>query len=133
MLASWAAPNLAKPNPADMREFRLSRLTDEHLRELHAKAKVVVETRRAANEKVIKEAEAAVYASIAECNAKIDDPAYRARHHPTGCPSPPSHVWDIYSRPMREQTIVEIFEDMIMGECNVVSTVWEARYAGCLP
>jgi hypothetical protein len=101
VLAGYAVPNLAKPNIAEMREFRLSKFSDEDLRELHSKVQAAEDERRAANEKVINEAEAAVYARIAECNARIDDPAYRARH-PEGCPRPPSPV-----RQMRERTTDE--------------------------
>jgi hypothetical protein len=127
VLVGYAVPNLAKPNSAEMREFRLSKFTDEGLRELHSKMQAADDERRAANEKVVKEAEAAVYASIAECSAKIDDPAYRARH-PEGCPRPPSPM-----RPMRERTTDEAVEQAVMGRCGFVSTVWEARHAGCLP
>jgi hypothetical protein len=128
VIVGYAAPNLAKPNSAEMREFRLSKFTDEGLRELHSKVQAAEDERRAANEKVVSEAEAAVYARIAECSAKIDDPAaYRARH-PEGCPRPPSPM-----RPMRERTTDEAVEQVVMGRCGFVSTVWEARHAGCLP
>lgn len=127
VLVSYAVPNLAKPNGAEMREFRHSKFTDEGLRELHSKVQAAEDERRAANEKVVNEAEAAVYASIAECSAKIDDPAYRARH-PEGCPRPPSPMC-----PMRERTTDEAVEQVVMGGCGFVSTVWEARYARCLP
>lgn len=127
VLVGYAVPNLAKPNSAEMREYRLSKFTDEGLRELHSKVQAAEDERRAANQKVVTEAESAVYASIAECDAKIDDPAYRARH-PEGCPRPPSPM-----RPIRERTTDEAVEQVVMGPCGFVSTVWEARYAGCLP
>jgi hypothetical protein len=34
---------------------------------------------------------------------------------------------------MRERTTDEAVEQVVMGRCGFVSTVWEARYAGCLP
>lgn len=126
-LVGYAVPNLAKPNTAEMREFRLSKYTDEGLRELHSKVQASDDERRAANEKVVNEAESAVYSTIVECSAKIDDPANRARH-PEGCPRPPSPM-----RPLREQTTDEAVEQVVMGRCGFVSTVWEARHAGCLP
>jgi hypothetical protein len=132
MMATYlfAAPNFREPSAAEMRAFRLSTLTDENLKELHAKAKAEVAATHANMDRMMELGAAEVQARIAECESKIDDVAYKARHYPNGCPrrSFPHE----YTRP-RIRSVDEAYEDMIMGGCQRKGTVWEARYAGCLP
>lgn len=120
-------PELRKPDINVMRTYRLSRVTDDQLRAAHQRAAAEAEKQRAADAAYEKKSRADLIAKLAECNANMVDPAFRARH-PTGCMPP-----ETFSSPFSEPTADSIFEDMIIGPCQFVRTVHDARDVGCLP
>lgn len=135
LASTFAAFSFQKPDMAAMRTFRLSNLSDENLRDMHAKAEAEVERRRAEYVSIAQEGGARVNAEIADCQLKTDDAAYRARH-PGRCGDRSYFtIEDHYARyaTFRPRSVDQLFEDMILGPCDSVGTVWEARRVGCLP
>lgn len=108
------------PDYEAMRKYRVSRLTDEQLRDMHAAAE-----RQHSN--LLAEAqgqEQAAWARISEQVAQCKDPAYRARNN---CSGTASYI------PEDVPGVEAIFESKIVGSCEYVQTVRDARKRGCLP
>ena len=125
-----AVPNLREPNQTAMREYRLSVLTDENLKSLHAEAVEEVKSSHANWERIVGEAVAMRNANVTECRSQMDDMAYMTRNYPKGCPNYIS--LDGQTRP-RIRGVDEAYEARIMGGCESIQTIWEAKFAGCLP
>lgn len=123
------AESYEKADPAKMRAYRMSLLTDAQLLELHARA--VAES--AKQQKMAEQQDRAFWAernqAYAECQAnpaaKLRDPDHCNRPIPLGMMSGGN------------QSLVEppdaLFEDYVMGICAMVHSVREARQYRCLP
>jgi hypothetical protein len=128
-LAPIIAEGYEKPDPAKMRAYRMSLLTDAQVLELHARA--VDES--AKQKKFADEQDKAFWAernqSYADCES---NPAAKLRD-PDHCNSP-IPLGMMYGG---NQSLVEppdaLFEDYVMGICSMIHSVREARHSRCLP
>jgi hypothetical protein len=114
------------PNYDQMYAFALSQLSDSQIREFHLEAENQFEEDQ---KKAASDAQSFWDKHNVECT-KANDPAYKARH-PDACDLPMDWV-DIGKLPASD-SVEEIYQEKIMGLCDVVTTVAEARRVKCLP
>jgi hypothetical protein len=128
-LSPMIAESYEKPDPARMRAYRMSLLTDAQVLELHARA--VAES--AKQKKIADERDREYWAERNQANADCEaSPAAKLRD-PDHCNRPiPLGMMD-----GGNQALVEppnsLFEDYVMGICAMVHSVREARQYRCLP
>jgi hypothetical protein len=119
-----------------MRAYRVSLLSDDALRQLHERARRSVQQLHDENVEVFRRSIAALNARAADCEAHIKDVAYRARN-PGGCErrffGSAEDAYQDAIRGTHVQTVEEAFEALIMGLCESVGSVGEAKISGCLP
>jgi len=140
LYALWyqLGPESAKPDLAEMRKYRLSKLTDDDLKLIVQKAKKdaagAVLREREMRTKAWEEHEAQVRAwetASAQCN----EPAFKLRNEEL-CAGPPSAgMGMLWGQPMMEvPSEAEYIERYIMESCMLfATTVREARKLNCLP
>ena len=115
------------PNLAVMRQYRISKLTDDQIREMHA----VAESEFAkVQQEAVADGETFWRRYSEECAKTQDDVAYRVRH-PDECRLP--ITWQSIGKPLERRTVEQIFEGKILGICNLVFTVRDAKRYDCLP
>jgi len=132
----YAAPNFKIADKATMRAYRVSILSDGALRQLHESAQRSVKQRRDESIEFFRQALAEREARVADCEAHVNDAAYRARN-PGGCESrylgSAEQAYQASMRGHRVRTADEEFEALIMAPCEAVHFVGEAQSKGCLP
>lgn len=118
-----------KPDWAKMRAYRMSRLTDAQLLELHKRA-----IEESANQKTIADDQDKTFwaersKASAECEAnpatKLRDPDHCNPPIPLGMLSGGNQVFVVSPG--------DLFEQYVMGSCLMVRSVREARKYNCLP
>jgi hypothetical protein len=117
----------APPDVSAMRAYRLSQLSDPQIRDLHRSAReehdrLQREAKERAAEFWKKHSE--------ECSKASADVAYRARN-PEACALPLG--WLYIDEPLDGRSVEEIFENNILGVCNLVWTRRDAKKYECLP
>lgn len=132
----YAAPNFKTADKGAMRAYRVSIMSDGALRELHESAQRAVKQRRDEALEVFRQALADREARVTDCEAHVNDAAYRARN-PGGCERRYlGSAEEAYQESLRGhyvRTVDEEFEALIMADCETVHFVGGARSRGCLP
>lgn len=119
-------PELRSPDRAGMRAYRLSQMTDAHLREMHDRAAAIAQQRRDADEDQRKKSIRDAAENAEACRLRQADPAFHARN-PAPC------GFEVFSDPFPPETTESVFEEMISGRCIFAHSLYEARAFGCLP
>jgi hypothetical protein len=116
----------AEPPLSAMRAYRLSKLTDEQLRELHARAE-------SEHDRIWQEAKVEgeqFWKKWGDECGKAADAAYKARH-PEACSLP--LTWQMIGKPLDQRTVSQIFEGYVLGACNLAYRMSDAKRYDCLP
>lgn len=118
------------PDRAKMRAYRLSKVDDKKLVQLHEEANRLFEgSKQAAAEdgrKFWQQRDEERRACEANLAAKLRDPYH--------CNRPLPVEWPSIGRPLPGLDSPEaFFEDSIIGPCRFASSIYEAKQMGCLP
>lgn len=123
------AESYEQPDPAKMRAYRMSLITDAQVLELHARA--VADS--AKQKQWADEQDKAYWAERNQASADCEA-------NPAAKPRDPDHCFKPIPLGMMDggnQALVELadalFEDYVMGMCAMVKSVREARHYRCLP
>jgi hypothetical protein len=123
-LAPFIKESYEKPDPAKMRAYRMSLLTDAQVLELHARAVREVDRRREQKIEAEKVSNAEQERKWRECEA---NPVAKLRD-PQHCTIP-----EHFSDPGFDESVEQVFEDYVMDFCEMVGSVREAKEHKCLP
>jgi len=118
-----------KPDWQEMRSFRISKMTDQQIRDLRAKA----ETQYQQDVEDQKEMATRFWKEWSALQLKCTDVVFQSRNK-AECEQPlPLDSATMGQLPSYHQTAEEMFETSVMGPCDVAETVSRAREWGCLP
>ena len=118
------------PDYKQMRAYRLSLITGELLRDIYLQAAAETEARRVLLRLQKDEALKSAAPKVAECNTKMEDPAFRTKKNVATC----NRLFLIEKDSRFDPPTIEaVFEEIIVGPCKFARTIREARALNCLP
>jgi hypothetical protein len=116
------------PNYSLMRAHRVSKFTDDQIRDIHAQAKAHFDEAKSSIESDAEKFWKEKSEDIRRCN---DDIAFKTKN-PSACTLP--LTWELIGKmPPGSKSVEEVFERELMGICHYASTIREAKEWDCLP
>jgi hypothetical protein len=116
-----------KPDRAKMRAYRMSQLTDDQVLELHKRAEDDSELQRRSDKEADEASRRQRNEEMSKCEA---DPVQKLRS-PTHCMGQMPLFAGSYEE--LSEPAEQLFEDYVMGSCEWVTNVFEAKQRHCLP